>query len=218
MRHFSPGCRFIHSLLNSILSERCIYMHILRARVQLLNKRADQRLDYPHAAFPEKLRGLLGSGPGPGGREALCRHCAGRPSAHVVRLLGHLLCGAPLSSAQQPGLSSWAAGVELGAPFQLWLWLLLLLPCPGAGPREGVRCAPDGAGPPLGLQVWPRSGALFRAPRSPVLPAPLSCCGRCGAGWAAGTAAPSGRVPLGVRRCCFCPGSWRVTHPQSSER
>ncbi|XP_066890638.1 protein O-glucosyltransferase 1 isoform X1 [Kogia breviceps] len=62
---------------------------------------------------------------------------------------------------------------------RLWLLLLLLPPVPGCQKESGgLRTGPS---PPLGLGVWPGPEALSRALRSPLRPAPRSCCGRCGA-------------------------------------
>ena len=185
--------------VKSLSREMHIYVYIKSAS-SALNKRARQQLT-TCAAFPEKLRGLLGSGPGAGGRAALCRHCAGRLSAHVVQLLGHLCAGLrfrPRSS--RDSAVGWQA-MELGVSSQLWLWLLLLLlsPVPGREKESGVLRT--GPGPPMGLGVWPRCRRRSRA----VAAAAQS--------WAAGTAALRSRVPLGVRRCFSCPEPWRVTHP-----
>uniref|UniRef100_A0A8C2NEY2 Glycosyl transferase CAP10 domain-containing protein n=2 Tax=Capra hircus TaxID=9925 RepID=A0A8C2NEY2_CAPHI len=118
-------------------------MHIyayIKSASSALNKRADQRLT-PCAASPEKLRGLLGSGSEPGGREALCRHCAVRPSAHVVRLLGHLCAGLRFHPRSSRDSAVGRQAMELGAPSQLWLWLLLLLlpPVPGREKESGSK-------------------------------------------------------------------------------
>lgn len=80
---------------------------------------------------------------------------------------------------------------------RLWLLLLLLPPVPGCQKESGgLRTGPS---PPLGLGVWPGPEALSRAPRSPLRPAPRSCCGRCGAELGRGHGGTSERrVRLGV--------------------
>ena len=196
-----------------------IYVYIKSAS-SALNKRAGQRLT-ACTAFPEKLRGLPGSGPGPGGlpgsgpgrggRAAICRHCAGRPSAHVVRLLGHLCAGLRFRPRSSRESAVGRQAMELGAPSQLWVWLLLLLLPPVPGREKDSGALRRGPGPPLGLGVWPPSGALFRALRSPVLAVP---CGRCSAELGSEHGGSSKqRVPLGVWRCFSCPEPWRVIHP-----
>lgn len=139
---------------------------VAKSASSALNKRADQRLT-ACAAFPEKLRGLLGSDQDPRPRGA-CRHCAGRPSAHVVRLLGHLCAGLRFHPRSKPGLRSWAAGDGAGCALPALVVAAFATPAPGAGPRERESGAlRTGPGPPLGSGSGRVPGRSFRAPRSP---------------------------------------------------
>lgn len=123
----------------------------------------------PRAAFPGTLCGWPGSGPGSRGRAERSSLTAGRPSAHVVRLHGHLcaeLRFRPL--ALQPGPGSGRAGDGAVGALPASVVAAVATPAPGAGLPEGVRWAPDRAEPTAGARSLVRSRGALPRPSLPV--------------------------------------------------
>ena len=171
MRHFPPGCHLFILSWDSILSERCIYVYKER---ELSSKQTSRSAADCLHRLPREAARLARLGTRTG-RPARLGTRTGRPSCDLPSLRWAALrprgaaprpslCGAPLPSAPQPGVRSWAAGDGAGGALPALVVAAVAAPAPGAGPREGLRCAAKRAGPTSGARGLAASRSAFPRP------------------------------------------------------